>query len=171
MSMRKKLSGSLDDMIQAHASFAEALENACLTSKRFKILNDTIIQMLDLCIRFSDLASMPKVDVPRRSMDSEACSFISARSDRRVRRSRNGQEDDEDGQGDDEDESDGEGYSTFVLEENSTVAKELADIRLHFFKQGAFLVAGLRALARHPGELGESFDMLAAKLAGVCTRL
>lgn len=166
--MRSKLEGSVDEMISIHNEYIRFLELACLCGKRIKPLHDSLLTILDLCLRFTDIVSAPLTAANQSSNDFEASSFISARSQRRRRRkaepeiSSSSDEDEEDGIG--------EGYSTFILDEDTSVAEEINKIRQAFTKHVTFLMAGLRGVARTSGELGDLLELLADSLEGVFTQ-
>jgi gamma-tubulin complex component 5 len=197
-SMRERLrsasTSSLDDMILIHGQYVSALEHACLSSKRIKPLRDALISILDLCIRFSDMVTSAVTNTGLETTtrevgdgDFEASSFISAQSRRRRRRRRSGKntssgdfasssdEDDDDN----DDDGVGEGYSTFVFDEDTSLGKEISKLRSEIQRHGGFLVAGLRAVARSSTtggrgvgdarefEVGEQFELLADSLEGV----
>ncbi|KAH0840446.1 hypothetical protein AYO21_03082 [Fonsecaea monophora] len=190
MIMRERLycssTRSLDDMIAIHTHYITVLEHACLSSKRIKPLRDALVIILDLCIRFTDLVTSPSTNTEVRPAsgdvhgDFEASSFISARSQRRRRGKRH---DEEYSSSDDDDASMGEGYSTFVLEQDTSLIEEIIKVREAFKKQVKFLIAGLRAVARSSTststqahrqehvqqgwEVGENFELLADSLEGV----
>ncbi|EXJ60648.1 hypothetical protein A1O7_04801 [Cladophialophora yegresii CBS 114405] len=186
--LRSTSTNSLDDMISIHRQYISALEHACLSSKRIKPLRDSLISVLDLCIRFSDMITSAVTNTgtqiaprERHEGDFEASSFISARS-RRRRRGKNtstgdfaSSSDDDD---DDDDEGMGEGYSTFVFDEDTSLGQEISKVRNEFKKHVGFLIAGTRAVARSSTtgvrvvgdsgefEVGERFELLADSLEG-----
>jgi hypothetical protein len=177
-----------------HGQYVSALEHACLSSKRIKPLRDALISILDLCIRFSDMVTSAVTNTGLETTtrevgdgDFEASSFISAQSRRRRRRRRSGKNtsagdiascSDEDDDDNDED-GVGEGYSTFVFDEDTSLGKEISKLRSEIQRHGGFLVAGLRAVARSSTtgrrgvgdarefEVGEQFELLADSLEGV----
>ncbi|KAJ9617293.1 hypothetical protein H2200_001014 [Cladophialophora chaetospira] len=184
--MREQLqsfsTSSLDDMISIHKQYITALEHACLSSKRIKPLRDAVISVLDLCIRFTDLVTSTIANGPRSSSrnangDFEASSFVSAQSRRRRhRRAQNsiGISSDDD----DTDEANGiEGYSTFILDEDTSLIQEVRKVKSEFERHVEFLIAGSRAVARSSAsgsgvqaghfEVGERFELLAEALEGV----
>ncbi|KAK6369810.1 hypothetical protein LTS17_009260 [Exophiala oligosperma] len=169
---------SVDDMIAAHAAYVRDLELACLSAPRVRPLRDAMLAVLDLCIRFADVVSAPtstssSASGRRGSVDFEASSFISARSHRRRRRlgARRGVEsageDDEDDVDEEDDSGMGEGYSTFILDEASSVRKEIQRIKDVFERHVTFLLAGLRGVARSAGGVGDGLELLADSLEGV----
>ncbi|KAL6243434.1 hypothetical protein RBB50_009426 [Rhinocladiella similis] len=172
--------GSVDDMIAVHAAYVRDLELACLSSARVKSLRDAMLAVLDLCIRFADVVSAPtsaSASAPasgrRGSVDFEASSFISARSQRRRRRARLQDvesEDDDDEEDDNNDEDDGgmgEGYSTFILDEDSSVRKEIQRVKDVLERHVTFLLAGLRGVARTARGVGDGLELLADSLESV----
>jgi gamma-tubulin complex component 5 len=188
-SLRKQFqnpsTGSLDSMIAVHKHYISALEHACLSSKRIKPLRESMIAMLDLCIRFTDLiiSAATNTDLLPSSRDEnerdiEASSFISAQSRRRHRRRRNmvSQQDDSSSPSENDDDGMGEGYSTFILDEGTSFIQEILKIQADFKRYLDFLVAGLKAVARAsmlgPGlansgpefEIGDRFELLADSL-------
>ncbi|KIW68496.1 hypothetical protein PV04_04438 [Phialophora macrospora] len=188
--LRSASTSSLDDMISIHGQYVSALEHACLSSKRIKPLRDALISILDLCIRFSDMVTSAVTNTgiertPREVHDGdfEASSFISAQSRRRRRRGNNTSVGDfaasSDEDDDDEDDGVGEGYSTFVFDEDTSLGTEISKLRNECKRHGGFLVAGLRAVARSSTaagrgvrdakdfEVGEQFELLADSLEGV----
>jgi gamma-tubulin complex component 5 len=170
--------GSVDEMIAVHTRYVRNLEHACLSSKRVKPLRDALLAVLDLCIRFADVVAASSASMGRRSSsgdaDFEASSFISARSQRRRRRRRrltNTEEGASSSSSDyDDDNENGEGYSTFILDKDTSVMQEIRKIRDTFAKHVLFLVAGLRAVARSSGEVGDGMELLADTLEGVFPR-
>ena len=48
---------TVDEMIETHQTYVKTLEHACLTAKNLKVLRDSIIALLDVCVGFglSDL--------------------------------------------------------------------------------------------------------------------
>ncbi|KEF54625.1 uncharacterized protein A1O9_09067 [Exophiala aquamarina CBS 119918] len=164
--MRSRLEGSVDEMISIHNEYVRLLELACLSGKRMKPLQDSLLSILDLCLRFTDIVSSPLTAAKQSSRDFEASSFISARSHRRRRRK---VEQDESSSSEDEEDEDGmgEGYSTFILDEDTSVTEEIIKIRQEFTKYVTFLMAGLRGVARSSGEIGDLLELLADSLEGV----
>ncbi|KIX94146.1 uncharacterized protein Z520_10172 [Fonsecaea multimorphosa CBS 102226] len=187
---------SLDDMIAIHTQYIAALEHACLSSKRIKPLRDALVTILDLCIRFTDLVTWPSTSIPDTMRpasgegahgDFEASSFISARSQKRRRGGRRQHDGDQYSSSDDDDDASmGEGYSTFVLEQDTSLFQEIVKVRDTFKKHVEFLIAWLRAVARSPSsnssstqgqgqgqrpqegwEVGQNFELLADSLEGV----
>lgn len=164
--MRSRLEGSVDEMISIHNEYIRFLELACLSGKRIKPLRDSLLSILDLCIRFTDIVSSPLTAANQSSKDFEASSFISARSHRRRRRKV--EQDVSSSSEDEDDENDmGEGYSTFILDEDTSVMEEMAKIKQAFTKHVTFLMAGLRGVARSSGEIGDLLELLADSLEGV----
>lgn len=163
--MRAKLEGTVDEMIDIHNEYIQLLELACLCGKRIKPLHDSLLAILDLCLHFTDIVSSPLATTNLPSKDFEASSFISARSQHRRRRkheqefSSDSDEEDEDGIG--------EGYSTFILDEDTSIADEIAKIKQSFTKHVTFLMAGLRGVARTSGQVGELLELLADSLEGL----
>lgn len=170
--MRTQLTGSVDDMISVQARYIAALEHACLSSPRIKPLRDALLAILDLCIRFADLVALPTSSSGGRDTDFEANSFTSARSQRRRRRNRQAQQDlDYSTSDDDDDDAMGEGYSTFILDEDTSLMQEMGRIHAEFAKHVSFLHAGLRAVARNSAEeVGDRFELLADALEGAAPR-
>ena len=83
-----------------------------------------------------------------KAADFEASSFVSAKSRRRRRAQDEDSSEDDDTDKDEEEEiSVGDGYSSFVVLEDSTPAEEVQKINTQFEKSRAFLVAGLRGIA------------------------
>ncbi|KAK4938381.1 hypothetical protein LTR10_021180 [Elasticomyces elasticus] len=169
--------GSVDDMIATHGRYIRDLELACLCSQRVKPLGDAIVSVLDLCIRFADLVSLKSSAALGRKgsteVDFEASSFISARSQRRRRRRRGRTHDDESSSSDDDDEDEdgmGEGYSTFILDKDTTVVQEIVNVQAEFNRHVSFLMAGLRGVARSSREAGEGLELLADSLDGLFPR-
>lgn len=163
--MRSKLEGTVDEMIHIHNEYTQSLELACLCAKRIKPLHDSLLAVLDLCLRFTDVVSSPMTEANPRSRDFEASSFISARSQHRRRR-RAEQESSSDS---DEEEEDGigDGYSTFILNEDTSIAEEMTNIKQTFRKHVTFLMAGLRGVGRSSGQGGDLLELLADSLEGV----
>ena len=164
--MRSRLEGSVDEMISIHNDYIQHLELACLSSKRIKPLHDSLLSVLDLCIRFTDIVSSPLTAASQSSKDFEASSFISARSHRRRRR-KAGQDISSSSEDEDDEDEIGEGYSTFILDDDTSVTEEIIKISQAFTKHVTFLMAGLRGVARSSGEIGDLLELLADSLEGV----
>ncbi|OCT52473.1 putative gamma-tubulin complex component GCP5 [Cladophialophora carrionii] len=184
--LRSASTNSLDDMISIHGRYISALEHACLSSKRMKPLRDSLISLLDLCVRFSDMITSAVTNTgiqaasrERHEGDFEASSFISAQS-RRRRGGKNTSAGDFASSSDEDDDDDGvgEGYSTFVFDEDTSLGQEISKVRNEFKKHVGFLTAGTRAVARSSStgvratgatgefEVGERFELLAESLEG-----
>ncbi|ETI24500.1 hypothetical protein G647_03869 [Cladophialophora carrionii CBS 160.54] len=184
--LRSASTNSLDDMISIHGRYIFALEHACLSSERMKPLRDSLISVLDLCIRFSDMITtavtntgMQAAPRERHEGDFEASSFISAQS-RRRRGGKNTSAGDFASSSDEDDDDDGvgEGYSTFVFDEDTSLGQEISKVRNEFKKHVGFLIVGTRAVARSSStgvravgatgefEVGERFELLAESLEG-----
>ncbi|KAK5058661.1 hypothetical protein LTR84_010925 [Exophiala bonariae] len=160
--MRNKLEGTVDEMIFIHTEYTKLLELACLCGQRIKPLHDSLLAILDLCLRFTDIVSSSLTTANHPSKDFEASSFISARSQRRKKR-KTDVESTSDSDEEDEDEM-GEGYSTFILDEDTSIADEIANIKQAFTEHVTFLMAGLRGVARSSGEVGDLLELLADSL-------
>ena len=159
MKERMRQASNVDEMTQVHTSYIANLEKACLTSKKLTPIRDAIISVLDLSIRFADIVTTPSGGRP--ADDDDARSFRSAAS--RPRMGKNQHEEDSE----DEDEDDGtnsgdEGYSTFIVLDDSSPAEEFRRMSKEFDKYLAFVIAGLKSLGRVDGE--ESWDILAGRL-------
>lgn len=164
-SARARLSGTIDEMIAVHADYIATLEHGCLCSKRIQPLREALVSTMDLCIRFTDIVSSPLTRQGPHLDDFEAGSFISARSQRYRKRRRAAESE---SSSDEEEASDGgDGYSTFILGEDTSILDELVRVRGDFKKHVAFLTAGLRGVARNSGEIGDLFELLADALEGV----
>ncbi|RVX66466.1 hypothetical protein B0A52_09696 [Exophiala mesophila] len=163
-SARARLSGTIDEMIAVHASYISALEHGCLCSKRIQPLREALVSTMDLGIRFTDVVSSPLTQ-GLNSDDFEAGSYFSAHSHRYHKRSRVAES--ESSSDEDETSDGGEGYSTFILDEDTSILDELVKVRADFKKHVAFLTAGLRGVARNSGEMGDLFELLADALEGV----
>ena len=142
LKLRKGLAGAadIDAMIAAHNTYCNELEAACLTSKSLRPIHDQIISILNLCIHFSDLNN------PRRTRtstsDADVRSYASATSHQRRRR----RPDREDSSSDESDS--GEGYTTFMVSEDSTLMDQLRNLRAEFERKLSFVVAGLNSIGR-----------------------
>ena len=44
---------TVDEMIETHQTYVHTLEHACLTAKNLKVLRDTVIALLDICVGFA----------------------------------------------------------------------------------------------------------------------
>ena len=44
---------TVDEMIETHQTYVHTLEYACLTAKNLKVLRDTVIALLDICVGFA----------------------------------------------------------------------------------------------------------------------
>jgi gamma-tubulin complex component 5 len=152
----------IDAMIAAHTKYCKDLEDACLISKELKPIHDELIAVLDLCIRLSDLNTPTPTRL--RSSDADAHSYVSATSQqlrrrRRERENPSSEEEEDDGGSDAE-----EGYSTFIIpEESDSLVQQLRKIKTEFKKQVTFLVAGLESIGR-ASEQGSNWEILAARL-------
>lgn len=149
----------IDAMTTAHSEFCHQLEDACLTSKKLKQIHDELISILDLCIRFSDLNNPSTTQTRRPSSDVDVNSFISATSHQR-RRDRKVVIDDSSSEGES---SDGEGYSTFIVPEESTLLVQLKKLRGEFDSHLSFIVAGLKSIGMVE-ERGSSWEILGSRL-------
>ncbi|ERF70356.1 hypothetical protein EPUS_07621 [Endocarpon pusillum Z07020] len=157
----------IDAMIDTHDRYCTDLEEACLTYKKLKPIHDEIVSVLDLCIRFSDLNN--PASGGRRRTSSDARSYASAMSHQQRRQLRDGVEnnssDEIDSDDDDNDDDDGEGYSTFIIPEDSTLVHQLRKVRGDFENHLSFVVAGLKSMGRVSAqEEGRYWNILAARL-------
>lgn len=149
---------TLDDMISAHKDYIHRLECACLVSTNLKMLRQTLVTILDLCIRFSDLVSN-SAKSNNDGSDVEVGSFTSAFSRHRA------------GRGDgteSEDESDtggvGDGYSSFiVLDEHTSVIKEMRKLKSQYHRHLKFFIAGLQGVGK-AGSNVQDLNTLADRL-------
>ena len=57
-------SWTVDDLISLHAAFLHNLEFSCLTTKNLKVLKDTVVALLDLCVEFAFTLSDLQVSAP-----------------------------------------------------------------------------------------------------------
>jgi gamma-tubulin complex component 5 len=168
--LHKKLTNAIDidAMIAAHNRYCSTLEDACLTSKKFKPIHSEIIAILDLCIRFSDLNN--PTQTPGSSdadADADADSYVSATSHQyRRRRHRPNQAQEATSSSDDDVESDdgGEGYSTFIVPEESTLIEQLRKVGKELETHRAFVVAGLGSIGRVGEQEGGGWEILARRL-------
>lgn len=158
--MRREIEEALtiDDMIHVHKEYVKRLESTCLVGSKLKILRQSLITILDLCIRFSDLVTNSAKNTNGDS-DAEAGSFTSALSRRRRAQSDNIGSDvqsDEDGLVD--------GYSSFiVLEDNTSIVKELRKLKTQYQRQLKFFIAGLKGVGKagqHVQDLATLADRL-----------
>ena len=159
MKERMRQASNVDEMTHVHMSYITNLEKACLTSKRLTPIRDAITSLLDLSIRFADIVTTPSGGRP--TDDDDVRSFRSAASRSRVDRKRH-EEDSEDEDEDDEANSGDEGYSTFIVLDDSSPAEEFRRMSREFDKYLAFVIAGLKSLGRADRE--ESWDVLAGRL-------
>jgi gamma-tubulin complex component 5 len=58
--MHTRLKGTVDEMIAIHKSYTDALERSCLLAKNLKVVRETLMQMLDLCLDFGFSIADPK---------------------------------------------------------------------------------------------------------------
>ncbi|KAG9769318.1 hypothetical protein ABEF93_001778 [Exophiala dermatitidis] len=190
---------SVDDMIAVHARYVRTLTHACLVSAQIKPLRDSLLAILDLCIRLADLVAVSSASVrkagPQREREG---SFVSARSRHRLKRrhvgrhgsvtqissndlshdmsdsssfgNADGDSDGEQDVSDAEEENDDEQYSTFMLDEDTSLMQEMTSLRASFIKHASFLVAGLRGAAKTSAEVGDGFELLADSLDGIVTK-
>jgi gamma-tubulin complex component 5 len=175
-SMREKLqdTDSVDAMIAVHGAYMTDLEHACLCSKRITPLRESLISVLDLCIRFADLVSSSQgktMDFTRsKEDDEETRSYTSARSRRKDRGGHVHDSDDDDEDDIDDELGGGEGFSAFVLDDTTSVMQEIKTINTEFSKNTSFLVSGLRGVARASGEVGELLELLAERVEAMIPR-
>jgi gamma-tubulin complex component 5 len=165
--LRQDLSNApdIDAMVAAQSKYCKDLEDACLTSKNLKLIRDAIISILDLCIRFSDLSTPQTQTKSRRSSDADAHSFASATSHQRRPRCRRRNEEEVESASDGEVESeDGEGYSAFIVPEQSTLVDQLGKVRVEFETHLGFVVAGLNSIGRVGSEQGRYWEILGSRL-------
>ena len=149
---------TVDEMINIHRTYILRLEYSSLAAPKVKVLRQSLAALLDLCIRFSDLVSNP-TKAQQADLDDEAGSFRSARSrDKRLRPNQY----DQDSEDDEHEQPDG--FSSFiVLEDDTTVAKELRKVYSQFQKHLNFLIAGLRGVGR-AGQHVQDLEVLAERL-------
>lgn len=143
--MRNDLNKALtiDDMIHVHHEYMTRMEYACLAATRLKTLCHTLISMLDLCIRYSDLVSNT-TKTSTIDSDHEASSFTSAYS--RTKKLRGTAFDND---SDEDDHPHPEGYSSFiVLDDNTSIPKELQEVKSNFKRQLTSFTDGLRTASR-----------------------
>lgn len=155
MKARLHQASNVDEMTKVHFDHLVKLEKACLTSKKLTPIRDTIITILDLCIRFSDIVSNPP---GLKYADDDTKSFRSARSRHLKHRLEQDSEDDED----DEISSGDEGYSTFIVLDEPSPKEEFQRISKEFDRHLTFVIAGLKSLGRADGD--ESWEILAGRL-------
>lgn len=154
---------TMDDMIETHQQYINRLESSCLAAPRLKVMRQALITLLDFCIHFSDLVS-DSTSTRQNAYDQEAGSFRSAQSRRRTPRLTAPLADSE---SDDDGElgNAGEGYSSFiVLNNDTTIVKELRKLRGQFKRQLDFFIAGLRGAGRERQHV-EDLEGLADRLA------
>lgn len=138
---------TMDEMIGIHHIYIKWLECSCLAAPRLSLLRQSLISILDLCIRFSDLVSNPsKLD--HEASDHEASSFISAKSRNKSLRIEQYGSDDEN-EDDDYSRRLGDGYSSFiVLDDDTSIVNELRKVKSQYEKQVKFLISGLRGVSK-----------------------
>jgi gamma-tubulin complex component 5 len=154
MKARMRQASTVDEMTRVHSEYLFNLEKVCLTSKKLTPIRDTIVGILDLSVRFSDIVSSP----PGQNLsEDDARSFRSARSRHQKRRQEQDSEDDED-----EISSGDEGYSTFVVLDEPSPYEEFKRMSKEFDRYLTFVIAGLKSLGRVGGE--QSWDILAGRL-------
>ncbi|KAL2402359.1 hypothetical protein ABEF95_007681 [Exophiala dermatitidis] len=187
---------NVDDMIAVHARYMRTLTHACLVSAQIKPLRDSLLAVLDLCIRFSDLVTASSGSAHKAAPGpKEKGSFGSARSSHRSRRrhvvrhgsatqissndlphdmsdsSSSGNADGEQHNVEtDAEEEDDEQYSTFIPDEDTSLMQEMTRLRAAFIKHASFLVAGLRGAAKPSAEVGDGFELLADSLDGIVAK-
>lgn len=159
-SMRREMEEALtvDDMIHAHKEYINRLECVCLASPKLKILRQSLVAILDLCIRFSDLVSN-STKAANGDSEVEAGSFTSALSRRRAAY-------DDDSESDMESEGGmADGYSSFIVLDNDTsVIKELRKVKTQYQRQLKFFIAGLKGVSK-AGQYVQDLGLLADRLA------
>lgn len=160
--LRQALSDAadIDGMTNAHNKYSSDLEDACLASKKLRPIQDKIVSILDLCIRYSDLNTpAKKCQASDADADADALSFVSATSYPRGRpRNEEG-----DFSEDDVESDDAEGYSTFVVPDESSLVDQLHRLREEYQKHLSFVVAGLNSMGS-VREQGGFWGMLASRL-------
>jgi gamma-tubulin complex component 5 len=156
--MRQALTEAIDvdGIIQVYHSYISKLEDMCLVSRRVGTIRRAVLNLLDLCIRFSDIVTSPLGR--RTSVDAQ--SFKSAASRLRDQYKRR----DTDGSSSDEDLSDSEGFSTFIIFDETSYEGELSHIKEEFDRHRSFLVAGLKSIGRVE-EQNTGWDVLAERLS------
>lgn len=157
---------TVDEMVEIHRNYITRLECSCLAAPRLKLLRQSLLSILDLCIRFSDLVSNPtKTD--HDGSDHEVSSFISAKSrNRSLRKEQYDSDEEDDGYA----HGLGDGYSSFIVLGNDTsIVNELKKVKSQFEKQAKFLISGLRGVSKG-GHDTSDLDALANRLSWLNTR-
>lgn len=159
--MRRDMEEALtvDDMIHAHKDYISRLGCAYLVGAKLRLLQQSLVAILDLCIQLSDLVSNT-VKATSAESDGEVGSFTSALSRRRTAHNNvfgSDEESDEGGLAD--------GYSSFiVLEDDTSVIKELRKVRIQYQRQLKFFIAGLKGVGK-AGQHVQDLVTLADRLA------
>lgn len=52
LQLRDRMFGTVDEMVALHKSYTTALERVCLAPKSLKVLRETLVSLLDLCVSF-----------------------------------------------------------------------------------------------------------------------
>lgn len=152
---------TVDDMINVHKEYIERLECACLAASNLKVFQQSLITILDICIRFSDLVSN-SARTTNGDSDAEAGSFTSAVS---RHRQKCGDDLEPDSDGDEGDKQLAEGYSSFIfLDDDTSVIKELRKLGVQYQRQLRFLVAGLKGVGK-AGQQVQDLVTLADRLS------
>ncbi|PYH48662.1 putative gamma-tubulin complex component GCP5 [Aspergillus saccharolyticus JOP 1030-1] len=146
----------IDGLVEAHQKFMLSLKEQCLLSENFELLHQTIISILDLCVRFADVQST------RYGRDhSEFQTSWRAESRNQASGSRKAHRIDDEDDLTDEDEDHPESETAESFHE-SKYLETIKEIKGQFEQLIASVAVGLKGVGRIDGQL--SWDMLAEKL-------
>lgn len=147
----------LDSMIKAHNLFVMNLQHRLLLTRALRPLRDAVTDLLDLCIRFSDVTSASQVSKDADS-NADAVSFVTTRTQAPTNKLMDTDSSDED------EASDVEGYSTFSMDQDGlSHVDQIFDVENRMKRQLSFVVSGLQGLAR-ADENPACWDILAERL-------
>ena len=151
-------SNNVDSMINAHKHFISSLEEQLLLSEKMAPIYHSVINVLDLCIRFADIQA-----IHYRQMN-----FVD-RDNLLVSRSRKDLDDlsplrdvQDDENSDIEDDREENNSTTTISFEESPYAHQLKSVKEQFDQSLAFMTAGLKKVGYVGGQ--DSWGMLAEKL-------
>ncbi|KKY18360.1 putative gamma-tubulin complex component gcp5 [Phaeomoniella chlamydospora] len=147
----------LDSMIKAHNLFVMNLQHRLLLTRALRPLRDAVTDLLDLCIRFSDVTSASQVSKDA-DFNADAVSFVTTRTQAPTNKLMDTDSSDED------EASDVEGYSTFSMDQDGlSHVDQIFDVENRMKRQLSFVVSGLQGLAR-ADENPACWDILAERL-------
>lgn len=159
--LRKDLSSAkdLDSMIVAHRSYISSIEDQCFLSNNLLPLHETIVKLLDLCVRFADIQAMHDGD----NQPDQTANEREAKSGKGHRRHTS--EDDSSDEDEDVDETkdgDLEQNTTAELLQGASYPQQLKALKDQFDQLIAVVTAGLKSVGRVDEQ--SSWEILADRL-------